>query len=99
MKIYDKKDIDNKFEEAMNVINNEEIDALMLGVIVGDLSLSLESRIQQLKTGIGKSTSKDTELTNLQNALNCFVAKINNSSKDILKNEIVAAYNAYATKH
>ncbi|WP_394185728.1 hypothetical protein [Pseudoalteromonas tetraodonis] len=99
MKIYEKQDVDNSFIKAIKAMESEGIKAEDLSIYFGSLTLTIDSRLHQLKNGIAKSISRDKELIQLQEAANCLTAKINSDSVTTMSQQIMSAYKVYATNH
>lgn len=97
MKISEIADIEKNFNQIFEFINENQKDEMLLGVLVGSLSLSLNNRIEQIKRGVIKAN--DGELNRLQDSLNCLTSKINNANFQSLVTEVNAAYHAYSPKH
>lgn len=99
MKIYEKQDVDNSFTKAIEAMESEGIKAEDLGIYFGSLAVTIDSRLHQLKNNIAKSASRENEITQLQQAANCLTAKINSDSVTTMSQQIMAAYQIYATNY
>lgn len=97
MKISEIADIEKSFNKIFEFIDENEKDEMLLGVLIGSLSLNLNNRIKQIEQGVIKTN--DGELNRLQNSLNCLTSKINNANFQSLVTEVNAAYHAYSPKH
>ena len=99
MRIYEEKDIEQKFQKAINAISDKSIDAKSLSILFGSLSLALNSRVTQLKTGIAKSSDRKNEISKLIKVQSNLTSKMNSASVHEMAKEILAAHKEYATNH
>lgn len=97
MKISEIADIEKSFNRLFEFIDENQKDEMLLGILVGSLSLNLNNRIEQIEQGVIKTN--DGELSRLQNSLNCLTSKINTANFQSLVTEVNAAYHAYSPKH
>ncbi|MFC6633628.1 hypothetical protein [Microbulbifer taiwanensis] len=99
MKDYEKNGILASFEKALPLIDDPRVNDRDFGMVYGALSISLESRISELKRGRIRSSGIEKELEQLASVINCFQSKINASKKEIMGRELMQAYKIFSAIH
>jgi len=98
MKAYSKEEIDTSFQMLIKAIEANEISEDELRIKAGALSVSINFRKVQLKSGYSQSKSRALEISKLEaveSNLNFF---INSSTYNEIASSLISAYTVYA-KH
>ncbi len=95
MKIYEKSDVDQAFSRVVSMIE-DGADLQSLRRFGGGLSITIASRLAQLKTGRAKSMNRESEIAKLERVESCLKFKLNTSTSDEITHDITEAYKIYA---
>ncbi|WP_308364878.1 MULTISPECIES: hypothetical protein [unclassified Microbulbifer] len=95
MKIYEKADIDRAFESVMRLID-KGADLQSLRTFGGSLSITVASRLAQLKSGSAKSRNRELEIAKLEEVVSCLNFKLNSSDFAAIAHDVSEAYKIYA---
>ena len=95
MKIYEQSEVDQAFKNIIKLID-DGADLLSLRTFGGRLSLTIASRLIQLKNGSAISMERDLEISKLEDVMRCLTFKLNTSTSEDIARDVVEAYKVYA---